>query len=330
MPSKGNYKAVIIGAGRIASQFDSLESGEVLTHAHAFRKHPRVDLMGILDSNKNAARRAAKKWNCQTYDDLDTMMRKVQPDIVNVCTPDSSHFGVLLKIAHYKKTRIVICEKPITTNLADTKKIVRLYDTIGIPILVNYSRRFDAVVQKLRQSIRENKYGGIVCASGIYTKGIVHNGAHMIDLCRYLFGEVTSVVTTFSVPDFSHYDKSVSGCLEFKLCKQFHLMSGDERRYSIFEIDILFEKRRVRFIDFGFCVSIQKVTSDPRYAGYQCLGKPVIKSTSLDRAMVVLVDNAVLHLRRQSPLLCGIDDSLETQKICELLLHGKKFKKYDV
>lgn len=326
MLPKAKYKAVIIGAGRIASQFDSPKSGNVLTHAHAFRKHAQVDLVGISDIDKTAAARAAERWSCRAYDDVDAMMKEVQPDIVSVCTPNSSHVGILSKIAPYKP-KIVICEKPLATHLSDAQKIVRLYDRIGTPLLINYSRRFDRAMQKIQRAVTAGEYGDILCASGIYTKGIIHNGSHMIDLCRYLFGEVRNFITTSAVADYSAHDRSVSGCLEFERCKQFHLMAGDERAYSIFEIDILFEKRRVRLIDSGFYVSVQRVKSDSRYRGYQCLGRSVTEKTSLDRAMCALVDTAVLHLTQGKLLLSSGENAVKTQKICELLLTSKKFKK---
>ncbi|MDO8558221.1 MAG: Gfo/Idh/MocA family oxidoreductase [bacterium] len=327
--SRANFKAVIIGAGRIASQFDSPKSGGVLTHAHAFDRHPRVDLMGMFDTNKGVARREAKKWGCQAYDDLDTMMKTVQPEIVSICTPDSSHFGILLKIAPYRP-RIVICEKPVTLHVADTRKIVRLYRHLGIPVVVNYPRRFDRAVQEIQHAITTGEYGKVLCASGTYTKGILHSGSHMIDLCRFLFGEARSVVTTLAVADYSPSDTNISGCLEFELCKQFHLMVGDERKYSLFELDILFERCRIRLIDSGFYISVQDVGKDHRYAGYQCLSKPVSKRTSLNRAMLALVDNVVHYLSHGQLLIGRVEDAAKTQRVCELLLTGKKFRKHYV
>lgn len=327
--SKDNFKAVIIGAGRIASQFDSPNRREVLTHAHAFKKHPRVDLVGIFDIDKSVARREARKWDCPAYDDLDTMMKTVQPDVVSICTPDSSHFGILLAIAPYRP-RMVICEKPVTIHITDTRSIVRLYRRLRIPIVVNYSRRFDRVVQEIKHAITTEKYGKVLCASGTYTKGIMHNGSHMIDLCRFLFGEARSIIATLAVADDNPSDASIGGYLEFKLCKQFHLLVGDERAYSIFELDILFEKRRVRLVDSGFYVSVQEVRSDRRYARYHCLSHPITKRTSLNRAMLALVDHAVHYLSRGQLLTGRVEEAEKTQRVCELLLTGKKFKKYYV
>jgi hypothetical protein len=107
-------------------------------------------------------------------------------------------------------------------------------------------------------------------------------------------------------------------------------MVGDERKYSIFELDILFEKCRIRLVDSGFYISVQKVGNDRRYAGYQCLYNPVNKKTSLNGAMFALVDNAVQHLSRGQLLIGRVEDAAKTQRVCQLLLTSKKFRKHYV
>ena len=188
-PKKVKYKAVIIGAGRIGAQFDFPKNKEILTHAHAYYKHPKVKLMGFFDVNKGAAKKAAKKWGCNAYFDLTEMFKNEKPDIVSICTPDKFHYSVLLKVVKYKP-KIVICEKPITTSLEHTRKIIKFYKKAGVSILINYPRRFDKKIHVIKKAIDEGRYGKILCASGIYTKGILHNGSHLIDLCYFLFGKM--------------------------------------------------------------------------------------------------------------------------------------------
>lgn len=313
------YKAIIIGAGKIAAQFDSPKSKEILTHAHAYTKHSKINLVGFFDITETAAKKAAKKWNCQSYSDLDKMFKSIRPDIISICTPDKTHFVVLKKIAKYKP-KLIICEKPITENLESTKKIIKLYQKIDIPILINYRRRFDKKIQEIKKEIESKKYGKVLCASGIYTKGIIHNGSHLIDLCRYLFGEIKKSNIYYTISDYSQKDRNVSGFLQFEKCRQFHLMVGDERKFSIFELDIISEKKRWHFFDEGYNIAIEKIIPDPLFAGYRCLSKSITKKTSLDKAMFSLINNAVECLEYKKPLLCDAENALKTQKVCELLL----------
>lgn len=319
---KKKYKAAIIGAGRIASGFDTLAKKEILTHAHAYLSHPQTDLVGFFDINKKAAEAAGKKWSCSVFVDLETMFQETQPEIISICTPDEDHFSTLKKLVKYKP-RLVICEKPPTTKVKDTKKILDLYKKSKIPVLVNYSRRFDSKVQKLKREIRNGKYGKVLLTHGIYTKGILHNGSHLVDLCRYLFGEVLNFKTIYVISDYKKEDKSVAGFLSFEKCPQFHLMVGDSRHYAVFELDILLEKKRFRFFDSGFNISVQEVKKNPLYKGFYCLSQPVVAETFLKNALLTLVDNAVSHLEYKKPLICDIDDALKTQEVCELLRDSK-------
>lgn len=322
---KGKYKAVIIGAGRIGARFDNLKSERVLTHAHAYYKNPRIDLLGFFDINQKNSKEAALKWGGSSFKNLEEAFKAV-PDIVSVCVPDKYHFPILSEIIRYRP-KLVICEKPATTNLRDTEKILRLYKKAGISILVNYSHRFDKTLQTLKVAIQKKKFGKVLCASGIYTKGLLHNGSHLIDLSRYLFGEVKNNHADYSFSDYYGEDKNISGFIAFEKCPQFYLMAGDERKYSIIELDILLEKKRIRFVDFvdsGFFAHIQEIVKDPIYTGYKCLGKSVIKRTCFSEALPSLIKNAVNYLEGRENLKCGIEDAYFTQKACFSLLNNYK------
>ena len=62
----GRYTAVLLGAGSIGAlkpnEFDSPDTEEILTHAHAIYNHPKINLLGIIDSNINKAKKAGNKW----------------------------------------------------------------------------------------------------------------------------------------------------------------------------------------------------------------------------------------------------------------------------
>lgn len=313
------YSAVIIGAGRIAAQFDGIESKKVLTHAHAYYLNPLVNLAGIYDINFSVATTAAKKWSTHAYRNLGIMFREVKPDIVSVCTPDDQHFFVLQEILKYHP-KIVICEKPITTKIADTEKIIKLYKKNKIPLLVNYSRRFDGTVQKLKKELAQGKYGKVIAATGIYSKGILHVGSHLIDLSIYLFGKLEKALPLLAVNDYDRRDKTVAGFLQFSGCPQFHLLATDQRHFTMFELDVICERARFRFVDEGFWLTTQLIEPDLIFSGYTILSMPKKQATQLDNAMSKLVNNAIEYLNNHIPLICTAENALEAQKICINLL----------
>ena len=313
------YISVIIGAGRIASGFYDPKSRQILTHAHAYIKNPQTELFGIYDINFNIAKEAAKKWNCKAYDNLDKMMQEARPDIVSICTPDKDHYKSLKYVAKYRP-KIVICEKPLTQNLSDTKKIISLYKKHGISLMINYSRRFDEVIQKIQKDILKKKYGSIQSASAIYTKGILHNGSHIIDLAHFLFGGIKSIKALASIIDYSNKDKTVSAKMSFARCPQFFITGVNDNNYPIIEFDILFEKARFRYYDFGFNAQIQTISDDPIFKGFKSLSEPKQIKTQLLSALPNLIKNIVAFLDKKEDLICGAIDALQTQETCEKLL----------
>ncbi len=323
MLKKDKYKAIIIGAGKIAAHFDFPKSRRIMTHAHAYLKHPKTELAGFFDIDKNAAEKAAKKWGGNPYNDFDEIFAREQPDIVSICVPDECHYEMLIKTAKHKP-RVIICEKPITNNFQDTQKAVAFFRRLNIPVLINYSRRFDKSMQKIKKEITQGKYGRVLCAYGIYNKGIVHNGAHLIDLARYLFGEVKKSSVLYHVSDYGKKDRSAAGFFKFDRCGQFYLAAGDNRSFFIFELDIILEKKRIRLLDSDQYLSWQNVISDPAYPGCKCLGKPAVKKTSINSALMSLIDNAADYLENKTPLICNINSAWRTEKICFELLNKCK------
>lgn len=309
------YKCAIIGTGRIGSMFDNPKSRHVLTHAHAYYSNPKTELVGFFDTNYKKARQAAKLWSSQAFGNLEEMFKIAKIDIVSICVPDEYHFSILEEVAKYGP-RIVICEKPVTTNIKDTEAVAKLYQQKNIPVLVNYSRRFDLTVQKLRKELIQKKYGQVLCSSLTYNKGILHNGSHAIDLARYFFGEVESAQSLYVLKDFGSVDATVAAFIKFEECPQFHLMASDSRCHSIFEFDIICEKARFRFVDSGFSLLKQSVIKSKLYQGYKILSQPVTMKTGLHNSMAGMVNNAIGYLEFGAPLLCDIKDALQTQIVC--------------
>ncbi len=316
---KDSYTSVVIGAGRIGAGFDAPGDEHILTHAHAHQLHRKVDLRGFFDIEREAADGAAEKWGGKGYDNLDVMLSEIRPDIVTICSPDVAHVENLKVVAKYEP-KIVICEKPITTAAEDTQNIIDLYKEKNIPLTVNYTRRFDTFLQEFKKNYENGEYGEIMYASGTYTKGLLHNGSHIIDTARLLFGEYLSGHNMHEISDFSETDKTVGGFLSFEKCPQFYLIAGDSRKFFMFEMDIVFEKARFRFPNEGFDVSEQRVIPDPIFEGYECLGREKHMRSGLSRAMSCLIENAVEHIEDGTPLLCTAEDALKVQKICLSLL----------
>ncbi len=315
------YRAVIVGAGRIASGFDTPSSQHVLTFAHALTKNSRVKLCGIMDINEVQGKKEARKWKTPFYADMNVMCDALKPDIVIIATPDATHLKILAQLLK-KHPGIIICEKPVVSKQQDMEKAKILAEKNSVPIIVNFRRQFDETVADIRDRLSRGEYGSVLSANCLYTKGVLHNGTHMIDLARYFFGEMISASAHFRVNDFPLGAPSLGGVATFERCPQFYFMNGDERHFSVFEFEILTAKKRIRFTDEGLLCSMQDVVPDSLYKGYYVLGKPKIQKTKLWNALSRLTTHAVNVLDGKEKVISSLENTLKTEEACFRLLEN--------
>lgn len=311
------YRAAIIGAGKIGAFYSKPNNYRgILTHAHAYRKEKRAKLVAFVDTKKHKARNAAKIWQVNAYKDPHKMFKKENVEIVSICTPDETHKDILRLCLKYKP-KAVFCEKPLTTDLKSAKYFTGAYKKTGILLSVNYTRRWNKAVIDLKEAIKKNKYGRVLNIVGLYNKGILHNGSHLIDLLRYLFGEILEAIPLAARVDWKKSDPTLDAFLRFKSGGTAHLVSADIRRYEIFELDLLFEKARICFVDAGTKIKFYKVISFQRSKELKYV---TTKETSLTLTILKALANLINVLEGKGDLLCSGEEALKTQKVCQALL----------
>lgn len=313
------YKLAIVGCGNIAGGYDTSTDEQILTHAHAINVHDRTSLTGAFDIDSGRAEKFAKKWNTKAFDSMEDMFSVANPDVIVIAVPDEFHLPLLQECLKFKP-RAVICEKPVGLNVSETRVVLDEYQSQNIPIAVNYIRRYDYMMQTLRRDILEKKYGDFITASAIYTKGIFHNGSHLINLLLFLFGEVEKVkILDFNV-DYLESDPTVDTFLKFKNGYKCYLLAANENKYSVLEVDLFFNEKRITLYQFGFKMRIQSVRTDPLFPNYRDLNEGRRIDTGLNKCLLSLIDNLIDHLEKGEKLLCSGRDALQTEIVCHSIL----------
>lgn len=208
------YRALIIGAGRQAALCDISGTGneyKIISHAKAFDLHGGFKLVGFYDTNEEACKKAAEIWGCLAFNNLDEAF-KAEIDIVSIVTPDKTHYEILKKVAPYQP-KLVLCEKPLATTVRDGQKVVKKYKSLGIPLLVNYTRRFIPELQEFKDNVRAGEYGEYLWGWGMFNRGWLHTASHMVDFLLW-----------FNIPG------------------NFQIRQLNRARYRVFQIHLFFEK----------------------------------------------------------------------------------------
>jgi predicted dehydrogenase len=309
------YNVLIVGAGNIGALFDTPGSENILTHAHAFSSAGGFKLIGFVDSNMEKSEKAALIWGTQAFSSIEEAFLDSKIDIVCVTVPDEYHYRVLKQLYEFP-VKLIFTEKPLTKTLKQADEIIKLFKEKGVPVTVNYSRRFVPEIDEIREKIRTGEVGEFLTGTCYYGKGILHNGSHAIDLIRYLIGEIIDTETINGCFDFYEDDPGITGILKFAGKKKIILENIICTAFTIFEIDILFEKKRFRFVDSCFKIEEYEVQDSQVFKGYRILNKVSEKNTSLGNAIYFAAQNIYGHLTFGKELKCTIEDGYKAMDIC--------------
>jgi predicted dehydrogenase len=312
-------RAAIIGCGRIAGGYDiKVESAGINTHAKAYQVVSGVNLVAVVDVDVSKAHAFALRWKVPAaYGSIAEMLEAEKPDIVSICTPDDVHIEALEMCLGCSSVRAVWCEKPVATDFAAAERVVKSYAQRGILLAVNYTRRWDEDLGRIKSAIQRGELGKIQKILVYYTKGIYHNGSHAVDLLIDWLGMPTDVNVFGSHIDYKIEDPTIDARLLFGETPAYFL-GMDEREYTIFEINVLGTVGRVNVGRWG--VDWYKRQADPEYDGYRELNlyhKPNLK-TSI-RPIVLALEEIVRATRAKTRVRSDGESALATLKVCKQL-----------
>ncbi len=308
-----NYRVGILGAGRIASGYDKPNSEVILSHAHAVIDNGRLELRGFYDADREISRVASEKWGTSSLDSFEELASG--SDIVCVAVPDKYHYKYLCRLLDYDNIKAVICEKPLALSLSDAEDIVSRYNDRGLPLIVNYSRRFMNGFHTVKELV--SGYGRFLGGTCFYGKGLIHNGSHMIDLLDYLIGlDEFRVDRLFSsyVDEFDS-DPSIS----------FHLTDGSSGISfdyipcdicTVFQADLFFEHGRLYYDDSTETVKAYSPGGSLMFPGYTNYIEDCVIAMERNSALINLYSEVADRIKSGSHVSSDGSSALRTLKKC--------------
>jgi predicted dehydrogenase len=307
------WTAAVIGAGAIGAALDEPRGRVHLTHAGGYTAHQDFVLVGLVDPDEVRAAREGARWGVPAFDDPNTMVAVLKPDVISICAPTDQH-EVLVKLAMDSGARAIVCEKPLGPDLEASRRLAGMAAAWNGLFLVNYTRRFvpfyTALAKRLRSGQEEARSMVVK-----YAKGISHNGSHALDLARFLFGEPTVAVPLSFRNDFWAHDPTVSAFLRYTHCPEVFLQGLDERTFTFFECDIVTRSGRYVINEDGFTVSRYAIREHPHYHCHS-LGLVAQEDTGHGRAMTELLDHvAAMLMGRPVQVRCSAADALRAQEL---------------
>jgi predicted dehydrogenase len=297
----------IIGCGRIAGGYDEPFDDRIRTHAKAFQRHSECRLVGVCDTDASVARRFAEIWGVPlAFSDPRALLDACQPQILSICSPTYSHEPLLGMACDAGVSRVWL-EKPAAESTAAVSRLQAMIAASEVEVWVNYFRRYDAGFLRVKQLL--NEIAPIRNVRAIYTKGLRHNGSHMIDLIHWLFGPIEAIVLHEVFPDV-HYPSASAHLLTSSA--PIDLVALDYRDYELFELDILGASGRITLKDGGQRIIMDGVIDSKYYRGYRNLARKFVHADTYSTFMLAGLDRGL-----RGDEMPGLGDELEIQKVLD-------------
>ena len=191
-------KAAIIGFGNIAQE-----------HAKGYAVANGASLVAVADASPDRLT-LLRDSGVRTFSVVSTMLAEINPDVVSICTPPSTHAALAeLALGHGAH---VFCEKPLAHNTTDARRMIEAAASANRLLGVAFCHRFIPAIRRLKDLIETGAIGTPLLYRNQFSgpfEGVektwfsnpelsgggtlMDTTVHSIDLFRYLVGEPESV-----------------------------------------------------------------------------------------------------------------------------------------
>lgn len=213
VPKKKSWRIGCIGAGFIMKDCQLAAYRDMGFQAAA-----------ITSLSEEESRAVAQQYGIpHVYPSWMELLQDETLEIIDIAIPPHMQLEVVREACKHKNIKGILCQKPISMSLEETREIVRLGEENGIKIGVNSNMRYDQSMRALKFILDKGLLGTPVLAT-IEMRAIPHwqaflkdyeklelfgMGIHHVDIFRYLFGDpsqITAVCRTDPRTKFDHVD----------------------------------------------------------------------------------------------------------------------------
>jgi predicted dehydrogenase len=316
------FRVLIIGCGNIAGKFDEarLEDAYPLTHAGAFKRHGNFSLVACVEPDETRRASFMRHWGVGAgFSQLAEIPQNDVFDVISICSPTEFH-AAHLQFAVDRKPRLIFCEKPITPDVATSRRMVEACIAHNILLAVNHTRRWAPDVMALRDDLLAGVWGEVRGLSAVYNKGVLNNGSHMVDLIQYLLGEPLQMREAVApLWDYWPKDPTVAALLETASGVPVHFNLAHAGDYAQFELTITCENGVISMEDGGAFWRFRKIVDSVQFKGYRSLDRGAYLKGNYDEAMTNAVENIDAALRSEHILASTGVTALAAQELCAQL-----------
>lgn len=183
-------------------------------HLHAWRDIEGAKIVALCDADETRLRDAGREFGIdRLYTDAAAMLHEETLDFVDIATTVASH-RALVELAAASRVA-TICQKPFARTLDDARAMVAACEAANVPLMVHENFRWQSAIQAVGDVLRGGAIGkpfwgrvsfrsafDVFSGQPYLAEGerfIVEDlGIHILDIARFLFGDVTRVSASTS------------------------------------------------------------------------------------------------------------------------------------
>ncbi|MFQ6102843.1 MAG: Gfo/Idh/MocA family protein [Candidatus Glassbacteria bacterium] len=187
----------LVGVGAIAQ----------VAHLPAYDKIQGIEVTALCDRDEEKTSVVAGRYGIRkVYTRYEDLLGDPEIDAVDVCIPNYLHYDVVTQAVERGKD--VICEKPLSLNSNEAKRIVNLVEKHNRKLLVAFNNRFRLDTSIIKARIEQGELGKIMYLKTGWLKkkfslfrqpwafsrmeagggAFIDMGIHLIDVCLWLLG----------------------------------------------------------------------------------------------------------------------------------------------
>lgn len=196
----GELRGALIGCGFFS-----------VNQMHGWRNIDGASIVAICDRDPERLRIVGDQFGiAKRYTDAAKMFASEKLDFVDIATTVGSHRPLVELAAAHRVP--AICQKPFAPTLADAKAMVKACAEAGVPLMVHENFRWQSPIQAVRAVLDCGEIGtpffGRISFRSAYDvfsgqpylatgkRFIIEDlGIHIIDIARFLLGDVSAITT---------------------------------------------------------------------------------------------------------------------------------------
>jgi D-apiose dehydrogenase len=178
----------------------------------AWKEFPGTELVAVYNRTRPRAEEIARKFDVPAvYSNVEEMLDKEKPDFVDIITDVDTH-PLFTKLAAARGVN-VICQKPMAPSLAEAESMLEYCEERRVKLFVHENFRWQAPIRTLKKLLGSNIIGEPFKARVTFCSAfpvfenqpflanleqfiLTDIGSHVLDICRFLFGEANSLYCT--------------------------------------------------------------------------------------------------------------------------------------